>query len=71
VLADIARILADSNISIDALIQREPSEGENQTDVILLTHEAREADVDAAIARVEALSTVAAPVVRLRKEELA
>jgi homoserine dehydrogenase len=71
VLADIARILADSNISIDALIQREPSEGENQTDVILLTHEAREADVNAAIARVEALPTVAAPVVRLRKEELA
>ena len=71
VLADIARILADSNISIDALIQREPSEGENQTDVILLTHEAREADVDAALARVEALPTVAAPVVRLRKEELA
>lgn len=71
VLADIARLLADSNISIDALIQREPSEGENQTDVILLTHGAREADVDAAIARVEALSTVTAPVVRLRKEELA
>lgn len=71
VLADIARILADSNISIDALIQREPSEGEHQTDVILLTHDAREADAEAAIARIEALPTVAAPIVRLRKEELA
>lgn len=71
VLADIARILADSNISIDALIQREPSEGEHQTDVILLTHDARESDAQAAIARIESLPTVAAPIVRLRKEELA
>ncbi|MEF9995962.1 MAG: homoserine dehydrogenase [Burkholderiaceae bacterium] len=71
VLADIARILADSSISIEALIQREPSEGENQTDVIMLTHDAREADVSAALARIEALPTVATSIVRLRKEELA
>ena len=70
VLADIARILADHRISIDAMFQREPGEGENQTDIILLTHEALERDVNAAIGRIEALSTVLAPVIRIRQEEL-
>ena len=54
VLADITRILADGRISIDALFQREPSEGENQTDIIMLTHDAVERDVNAAIRRIEA-----------------
>ncbi len=71
VLADIARILADSKISIDALFQREPAEGENQTDVIMLTHEALERDVNTALQRVEALETVLAPVIRIRQESLA
>ncbi len=70
VLADIARNLADGHISIDALFQREPSEGENQTDIIMLTHDAVERDVNAAIARIEALPTVLAPVIRVRQEEL-
>jgi homoserine dehydrogenase len=70
VLADIARILADHRISIDAMFQREPGEGENQTDIILLTHEALERDVNVAIGRVEALPTVLAPVIRIRQEEL-
>jgi len=70
VLADIARILADHRISIDAMFQREPGEGENQTDIILLTHEALERDVNGAIVRIEALPTVLAPVIRIRQEEL-
>ncbi|MCX7902282.1 MAG: homoserine dehydrogenase, partial [Burkholderiaceae bacterium] len=70
VLADIARILADRRISIDALFQREPSEGENQTDIIMLTHEALERDVNEAIARIEKLPTVLAPVIRIRQEAL-
>jgi homoserine dehydrogenase len=70
VLADITRILADGRISIDALFQREPSEGENQTDIIMLTHDALERDVNAAIKRIESLPTVLAPVIRLRQEEL-
>jgi homoserine dehydrogenase len=70
VLADITRILADGRISIDALFQREPSEGENQTDIIMLTHDAVERDVNAAIRRIEALPTVLAPVIRIRQEEL-
>ena len=70
VLADITRNLADGRISIDALFQREPSEGENQTDIIMLTHDALERDVNSAIARIEALPTVLAPVIRVRQEEL-
>ena len=70
VLADIARILADHRISIDAMFQREPGEGENQTDIILLTHDALERDVNDAIGRIQSLSTVLAPVIRIRQEEL-
>jgi len=71
VLADITRILADRDISIDAMIQKEPSEGEDQTDIILLTHETLEKRVVDAIARIEALSTVRGGIVRIRLESLA
>lgn len=70
VLADITRILADQQISIDAMIQREPGEGESQTDIIMLTHVTQEKFVDAAITKIEALSVVTQKVVRLRMEEL-
>ncbi len=70
VLADITRILADQGISIDAMIQREPDEGEDQTDLIILTHRVREKFVDAAIAKIEALSVVKRKVIRLRLETL-
>ena len=70
VLADMTRILADSGISIDALFQREASDGENQTDIILLTHEAIERNVMGAIKRLEALPTVLAKVIYIRLEQL-
>lgn len=70
VLADITRILADEQISIDAMVQREPAEGEQQTDIIILTHVVREKQVDAAIAKIEALPVVSGKIVRLRLEEL-
>ena len=70
VLADITRILADQQISTAAMIQREPGEGESQTDIIMLTHITREKNVDAAIARIEALPVVKKKVIRLRMEEL-
>ncbi|MDR1229224.1 MAG: homoserine dehydrogenase [Azoarcus sp.] len=70
VLADIARILADGGISIDAMIQKEAGEGESQTDVILLTHRTVEKNADAAIARIEALDTVEGKITRLRLETL-
>ena len=71
VLADITRILADSNISIDAMVQKEPAEGEEQVSIILLTHITVEKNINAAIARIEALDTVAGQVMRIRLEELA
>ncbi len=70
VLADITRILADQHISIDAMIQREPDEGEEQTDIIMLTHKTREKNIDAAIGKIEGLSVVKGVVTRLRLEEL-
>jgi homoserine dehydrogenase len=70
VLADITRILADHQISIDAMIQREPDEGEEQTDIIMLTHQTREKNVDAAIARIESLTVVKGKITRLRLEAL-
>ena len=71
VLADITRILADRGVSIDAMVQKEPSEGEDQVDIIMLTHKTREKKVNAAIARIEALPVVKSKVTRIRLEELA
>jgi homoserine dehydrogenase len=70
VLADITRILADRSISIDAMIQREPEEGEEQVDIIMLTHRTQEKNVDAAIGAIEALPVVTGKITRIRLEEL-
>ena len=70
VLADITRILADLSISIEAMVQKEPHEGEDQVDIILLTHLTVERNVDAAIAKIEKLPVVVGSVTRIRLEEL-
>jgi homoserine dehydrogenase len=70
VLADVTRILADLEISIDAVIQKEPEEGESEADVILLTHITVEKNIDQAIARIEALPAINGKVTRIRMEEL-
>jgi homoserine dehydrogenase len=70
VLADVTRILADDGISIVAMIQREPDEGEEQTDIIMLTHKTHERNIDAAIAGIEALPALKGRIIRLRLEEL-
>ncbi|WP_459723819.1 homoserine dehydrogenase [Sideroxyarcus sp. TK5] len=70
VLADITRILADEKISIGAVIQKEPGEGEAQADLIMLTHQTREKSINAAIAKIEKLGVVAGKVTKLRMEEL-
>ena len=71
VLADITRILADLSISIDAMVQKEPSEGEEQVDIIMLTHKTVEKNIIAAIARIEGLPSNLGGVTRIRLEELA
>jgi len=70
VLADIARTLADSRISIEAMVQKEPSEGERQVDIVLLTNRAVEKNVNSAIAKIEKLPTVLGAVTRIRLEPL-
>ncbi len=75
VLAKVTGLLADAGISIDAVLQREADEvggeGSAQTDVIILTHDTREGTMDAALAHMQRLPTVLAPITRIRKEELA
>ena len=70
VLADITRILADLGISIEAMVQKEPQEGEDRVDIIMLTHHTLEKHVNGAIARIEALPVVAGKVTRIRMETL-
>ena len=70
VLADITRTLAVSKISIEAMVQKEPSAGERQVDIVLLTNRAVEKNVDKAIAKIERLPTVVGKVTRIRLEPL-
>ena len=71
VLSSITTILAENDISIDAVLQRESGDGEAATDLIILTHETVEGRMNTALAQMQALATVLAPIVRIRKEELA
>jgi len=70
VLADVTRIMADFTISIDAMLQKEPAAGENQTDIIMLTHQTQEKNVIAAIEKIEQLRAVFGRVTKIRLEEL-
>ena len=70
VMADIARILGDRAISIEALIQKEPAEGQSQVPVILLTREVREQRMNEAIQQIELLDSVQGKVTRIRMEHL-
>lgn len=70
VLADITRILADLGISIEAMMQKEPSEGEAEVDIIMLTHSAKERNVNAAIAKIRKLPQNTGRVTRIRLEHL-
>ena len=70
VLANVTSILAESTISIDAMLQKEPALGETQTDIIMLTHQTQEKNVEAAIKKIEALPTVIGKVTKIRLEHL-
>ncbi len=74
VLAKVTGILAAAGISIDAMLQREADEvggeGSTQTDLIILTHDTREGTMNEALAQMQQLPTVLAPITRIRKEEL-
>ncbi|HZV62652.1 MAG TPA: homoserine dehydrogenase [Methylophilaceae bacterium] len=70
VLADVTRILGDRNISIDAMIQKEPAENETEANIIILTHVTVEKTMNDAIAAIEALPAIEGKITRIRSEEL-
>lgn len=70
VLADVTKILADKQISIDALLQKEPQDGESEADIVILTHVTVEQNMNTAIDAIEALSAIAGRVTKIRMEEL-
>lgn len=70
VMAAVTKILADQQISIDAILQKEPQEGEHEANIVILTHVTRESIMDAAIVSIEALPAIAGAVTKLRMESL-
>ena len=70
VLSQLAQILSAHGISIEAIIQKEPSPGQDHVPLIMLTNRTRESEVRAAIGAIERLESVSGPVVHLRKEAL-
>src|ERR1700722_5588123 len=70
VLGGIARTLADSGISIDAMLQKGAGGEDNETDIVILTHRTRERNFDAAIAALVKLPAVRPHYARIRREDL-
>jgi homoserine dehydrogenase len=70
-LADVTSILAHAEISIDAMLQKEPVETEQETDIVILTHPTKEQNMDKVIAQIEALATVRGKIIKIRSEVLA
>ncbi|MES2547780.1 MAG: homoserine dehydrogenase [Pseudomonadota bacterium] len=71
VLAGVTKILADRNISIDAMLQKEPDDNETEADIVILTHVTKEKNMDAGIAEIEALPAIVGKLIKIRMEELA
>jgi len=71
VMAEISRLLADEEISIEAILQKEPAEGSNKVPIILLTRKIVEGAMNRAIAKLEALDSIEGKVTRIRMETLA
>jgi homoserine dehydrogenase len=70
VVAAVAGILADAGISIEAMQQKQPPEGETEVPLVMLTHQVRERQMNAAIEKIESLDAVAGAVTRIRVEQL-
>jgi len=71
VIAAVAGILGDAGISIEAIHQKEPDEGDTHVPLVMLAHRVQERHMNAAIARIEALPSIRGAVVRIRREPLA
>ena len=70
VLASVTGLLAEFNISIDAMLQQPSHAKEERTELIILTHQCLESSMNAALEKIQALPTVTEPIIRIRKEEL-
>lgn len=70
VLAEVTRIFADQDISIEAIIQKEPNEGETVVPLIMLSHRVKEKNMNAAISKLEALDVIEGKIIRIRCEHL-
>ena len=70
VLASVTGLLAEFNISIDAMLQQASHSKEERTELIILTHQCLESSMNAALQKIQALPTVIEPIIRIRKEEL-
>jgi homoserine dehydrogenase len=70
VMADVTKILGDSAISIEAMMQKEPQEDEQEADIVILTDTIIEKEVDAAITKLEALTAITGKIIKIRMEEL-
>ena len=70
VLAAVSGILSQHGISIEAMQQKEPAEGQTQVPLVMLTQSVRESQMNAALGAIEALDSVAGQVTRIRLEQL-
>lgn len=70
VLAEVSEIFAEHGISLEAVLQKEPEEGEAMVHLVLLTQRVLEQNINIAIAEVQALTSVLGEVVRIRVEHL-
>jgi len=70
VVAAVAGILGDAGISIEAIQQKEPAEGQTEVPLVMLTHRVREGQMNEAIDRIEALDSISGPIIRIRVEHL-
>jgi homoserine dehydrogenase len=70
VMADIARIMGENNISIEAILQKEPAANESTATIIMLTQRIMESEMNQAITSIQELSSVSGEVTRIRVENL-
>ncbi|MCK4704657.1 MAG: ACT domain-containing protein, partial [Gammaproteobacteria bacterium] len=70
VLAEVSEVFAAHSISLEAVLQKEPAEGANLVNLILLSQQVQEKNMNVAIKEVEALAAIQGEVVRIRMEHL-
>jgi len=70
VLAHVTEILGNSDISIEAVIQKEPENAGSEAEIIMLTHKVKEFNMVSAIEQIEALESITDKVSKIRVETL-